>query len=308
LKVAPELAREVKEVTAVVHDEYVRAVSQVKARSIDQVDRSAGLFYSALSESRKNSPIDAEALHAFAWARRCLGASQVAAPHFKLQPEEQLAPHVGQLLSEVSQFTISLEISDPTVKVSLIKLKQIADYFAHCASLRKSIDAPVGDPVFGEVSRLASEHHHKVQAAVHRKAVDLLESASAHVDKGCQAVRSTHASTLVASEMVDLSCCWDGMSGLYRTAMEIGDAADDKATACAEDPAVETSTQMLECVGEFLRTLREAELRLVELVPELDGLYEQVATSAPTRVAPLAAAAARYCCFLVAAWWLRTRV
>ena len=251
------ISSEVKEVTKVVQEEYLRAAHAIKTRVAEQVERTTGLLQGALSESRIHSPIEGEALHAFAWARRCVGASAHAASHVKELPrEEDLAPSVVRLLSELCRITVSLEINDPIIKVSLVKLMQVGDYFARCAMLPDGAT----DAVFGEISRAAYDLHRIVQEAVVEKATELLEGASAHVDKGCQAVRKTLLAALAAGG--------DGMVNL----------------SASEDETDGEAIGIIDHGGECLRTLREAELRLSELVPKLEGVYEHAQDAVEARL------------------------
>ena len=252
----PTLARDVQEATHVVSGEYSLAVNKIKARVIEQVVLRMGVLRSALSESQLNSMLEVDALHGFAWARRCIGAAGAIAEHVESLPvEDALLKSAQQLLIGLRDSTLLLEVSNPGVKVSLVKLRQIADYFNECA--RPCLEGDAADPIFTAVYDNAVAAHAHVVGALRQKLEQLTTDAADHVDHGCAGVMSAMGQSVAC----------------LKASGEMTDASDFR-----------EATTRFEQAGTCLRVLREAQQCLGEMATELDGLFEQACDAISDRL------------------------
>ena len=235
------MVRDVKEATKIVIAQYVLAKDKVKARIEEQLKLRMERLGNALSETNLSSQLDQEALHAFSWARRCLGAAKQIETYVESLPtEESLQLRLELLLSGLCDQTIKLEVSDPAFKVTLIKLGQVCSYFQTDAT----------DSIFAAVGKEAGEWRLTVLKALIEKMASLKEDVSNIISLGYRDVEAAIARSIAQHD-----------DSLSRSAFVAEEA--DNAAAFHFDQA-----------GEKLRIMREAQQRLSPLAPELTGVLE----------------------------------
>ena len=249
------MVRDVKEATNIVRAQYIQAILKVKSRIEEQVDLRMDRLCSALSETNLSSQLEPSALHAFSWARRCLGATKQIELHVKDLPVEGgLQLRFELLLSALCEQTLKLEVSDPAIKVTLIKLEQVCSYF----------HADATDCIFAAVGQAANKRQLNVLEALRAKMELLSEDANKIAVLGYQDVEAAIARTVAQHD--------EKFTRRSETSLVVA------------DEAVDAATKHFDQAGELLRTMREAQQRLSQLAPPLNGMVESTCASIITRL------------------------